>query len=144
MTTTSPSQIAAEFLWALATSDSAQYARSDFAPYQSAKAAFLATLKAEYGLTDPREAEYVYNIYCELGPNDAHQDARTGLRGIRSYVDAMRSEMKDEARSDFTDAVTEVIANALRDCPGLTEDELRADFEGALTIQTGSNTDCYR
>lgn len=79
----SPSQLAGELLWRLATSERYELAWSRSEPYRAAERAFLACVRAEYDLGRVRAGE-VRNLLAEYGPHDSL--VGTSSRGIASYV----------------------------------------------------------
>lgn len=83
----SPSQLAGATLWRIATSERTELASSDSKAYRAAERAFIAILRAEYGL-GATLAQRVRDCLAEYGPNDSLTWDWRGntLRGVASYV----------------------------------------------------------
>lgn len=81
----------ARALSAASASENHAVARYDMPVYGSVKVALSIVLAQVYDL-DIAQCNEVLNILAELGPDDAHRDAPSGLSGIASYAWAARAE----------------------------------------------------
>lgn len=126
----------AEAWYAVAVSEFAKLADAGSKVFDGLSTAFDRAVEIGWPELDPGDRRQVRDLVGKHGANEVLKDfegAGLSSYGVRNYVAYVKAEIVNSARSDFLDEVADAMATAIR--LGVTEDQLRADFEAQLSLQ---------